>query len=71
MMGGPPMGGPGGMRGGPGLRERPPEAEEERGFGFRAIQSLTIPAYRMYFPLRPGSDGRDEHADDRALLVRL
>ena len=33
----------------PGLRERPPEAEEERGFGFRAIQSLTIPAYRMYF----------------------
>ena len=49
MMGGPPMGGPGGMRGGPGLREKPPEAEEERGFGFRAIQSLTIPAYRMYF----------------------
>ena len=47
MMQGPPMGQ--GMRGGPGLRERPGEPGEARGFGFRAIESLTIPAYRLYF----------------------
>ena len=49
MMGGGPMGGPGGTRGGPGTREGPGPVTEQRGVGFRAIASLTVPAYRLYF----------------------
>ncbi len=47
MIGGPPMGT--GMRGGPDLRENQPELEKRQRFGFRAIASLTVPAYRLYF----------------------
>ncbi len=49
MMGGGPEGGPGGMRGGPGLRQGPGPVTEKRSVGFRAIASLTVPAYRLYF----------------------
>ena len=50
MMGGGPTGGPGGTRGGPGLGGQPPgPVTERRGVGFRAIASLTVPAYRLYF----------------------
>ncbi|MYD36471.1 MAG: MFS transporter [Dehalococcoidia bacterium] len=49
MMGGGPEGGPGGMRGGPGLRQGPGPVTERRSVGFRAIASLTVPAYRLYF----------------------
>ncbi len=49
MMGGGPEGGPGGMRGGPGLRQGPGPITEKRSVGFRAIASLTVPAYRLYF----------------------
>ena len=47
MQGGPPMGQgtrPGGRPGGPDTGQEP-----RGGFGFRAIQSLTVPAYRLYF----------------------
>ena len=49
MMGGGAEGGPGGMRGGPGLRQAPGPVTEKRSVGFRAIASLTVPAYRLYF----------------------
>ncbi len=49
MMGGGPEGGPGGSRGGPGLRQGPGPVTEKRSVGFRAIASLTVPAYRLYF----------------------
>ena len=49
MQGGPPMGQGSGTR--PGGRPGGPETGQEPrgGFGFRAIQSLTVPAYRLYF----------------------
>lgn len=47
MMGGGPEGGP---RGGPGgVRDTPGPVTERRSVGFRAIASLTVPAYRLYF----------------------
>ena len=49
MMGGPGMGGPGGPQGGPGVRQPPGPVTEKRSVGFRAIASLTVPAYRLYF----------------------
>lgn len=49
MMGGGPEGGPGGRRGGPELRQGPGPVTEKRSVGFRAIASLTVPAYRLYF----------------------
>lgn len=49
MMGGGGMGGPGGRQGGPELREGPGPVTERRSVGFRAIQSLMVPAYRLYF----------------------
>ncbi len=50
MMGGGPTGGPDGTRGGPGVGGQPPgPVTERRGVGFRAIASLTVPAYRLYF----------------------
>ena len=50
MIGGGPTGGPDGTRGGPGVGGQPPgPVTERRGVGFRAIASLTVPAYRLYF----------------------
>ncbi len=49
MMGGGPEGGPGGGRGGPGVGQGPGPVTERRSVGFRAIASLTVPAYRLYF----------------------
>lgn len=49
MMGGGPEGGPGGSRGGPGIGQGPGPVTERRSVGFRAIASLTVPAYRLYF----------------------
>ena len=43
-------GGPAGMRGGSGgVQETPGPVTERRSVGFRAIASLTVPAYRLYF----------------------
>ncbi len=46
MMGGGSEGGP---RGGPGIGQGPGPVTERRSVGFRAIASLTVPAYRLYF----------------------